>query len=578
MTAETGTELETQQQGGRALENRRLEAGLAEGNGVIDPARWQMLAAISETVYDTAFVPAGLRGNKASTLACLLYGDALGLQPMTSLKEIHVIDGVPGLSAAAMSALVRKAHPGHRLGRTEIRDSEARFLGVTIRGVRGDTEETDEYTFTLEMAARAGLMSKHNWKSYPEAMCTARASSQICTFLFPDVFMGSPLMPEELEGLGVEQLGVGNPETGSPIVPTPPAPAEPELRTDICPIHGVERTELLVAPGRFYCPECKLAGAEGEEPLPTDAVTNQTSWEVSDVDSGECIAYIDADDRNSIAKSGAPFVKFPDVDGKWEIVGYEVDGASGVEKLIVRREAAAADKPAAGTPAAVVEETIPKVFTYVEEARARGDVDFIRGVLDAEKAGKNRGRLVSQLEEQLATIEADALTVIREGDGTGDDNPLLDEPESAEDVPLEGEHEHPVELPPREYDLSGGGFQPVDPEEVAEPEVEADGFLAEVDPEIPYTSATRGAKLVRLAALCAYMEDQWPSERAWHRSGIIGAASRQFGGTIHTLEDLTDEQLELIWKAAEQHATAGVEFLALAKPADVVKLADQAAR
>jgi hypothetical protein len=74
------------------------------------------------------------------------------------------------------------------------------------------------------------------------------------------------------------------------------------------------------------------------------------------------------------------------------------------------------------------------------------------------------------------------------------------------------------------------------------------------------------------------MEDQHPSARAWHRSGIIGAASRQFGGTIHALEDLTDEQLELIWKAAEQHATEGVQFLALAKPTDVVLMAQKASR
>lgn len=37
-------------------------------------------------------------------------------------------------------------------------------------------------------------------------------------------------------------------------------PLERELRRDVCPTCGDGRLELLVAPGRFYCPTCELAG------------------------------------------------------------------------------------------------------------------------------------------------------------------------------------------------------------------------------------------------------------------------------------------------------------------------------
>jgi ribosomal protein L37AE/L43A len=33
-----------------------------------------------------------------------------------------------------------------------------------------------------------------------------------------------------------------------------------EQARDDCPICGAERTELVVAPGRFYCPHCGVAG------------------------------------------------------------------------------------------------------------------------------------------------------------------------------------------------------------------------------------------------------------------------------------------------------------------------------
>lgn len=39
-----------------------------------------------------------------------------------------------------------------------------------------------------------------------------------------------------------------------------------EQRHDDCPDCGEQRTELTVAPGRFYCPLCQLAGA-GPAPL-----------------------------------------------------------------------------------------------------------------------------------------------------------------------------------------------------------------------------------------------------------------------------------------------------------------------
>lgn len=524
------TEIERQEEAGGALANRRLDAGLAEDNGIINVARWQMLSAIAETVTGTEFVPKGLRDSPKKVLACLLYGDALGMQPMSSLKEIHVIDGTPGLSAAAMQALVRRAHPGHRIKRIELYTQddgggEKRFDGVTVEGLRGDTDETDTYTFTLAMATRAGLMGKDNWKKYPEAMCSARALSQICTFLFPDVFMGSPYVPEEIESFSD--------------IPNVVEPA------------GGENGGDIVKPPAVESP---MADPDGAEKM-VEALT-QDQWEVADADTGENITYISGDDKRSITDSGMKLVRFPEIEGKWEIVGYEIDGATSKEKLLVRAEAAEAGKPAEGTPAAVVGLNIPDILgKYVAAAQERGDVEFIRGVLEAEKAGKARARLVSALEGVVESMEADALKETLSGDGTGDDNPLLDEPE-------EGAAD------------GADGFRPLeDGSNDADGADEPDEALVELHPDIPFGSATKRAKVVRLKAFCAVMEDQWPEQRVWRLEGVVASAAKQWGGQIESVEDLDESQLEKIWEAAAAHAPQGIEFLALTSPADIAKMA-----
>lgn len=44
-----------------------------------------------------------------------------------------------------------------------------------------------------------------------------------------------------------------------------------EQRTDRCPHCGTPRVELVVAPGRFYCPHCGVAG-EGPSDVVPDGV------------------------------------------------------------------------------------------------------------------------------------------------------------------------------------------------------------------------------------------------------------------------------------------------------------------
>lgn len=142
-------------------------------------------------IAGTEFVPPGLRGNLPAILACVATGRALGIADMSALRSIHIIDGKATFSAELMVQLVRRA--GHSIT-GEVSDGSA-----TVTGTRADNGDTMTSTWTLEMAERAGLVNKTNWKKYPEAMLWARAASQLCRMLFADCFAGATYTPEELE-------------------------------------------------------------------------------------------------------------------------------------------------------------------------------------------------------------------------------------------------------------------------------------------------------------------------------------------------------------------------------------------
>ncbi len=147
-------------------------------------------------ISNTEMVPTGKRGNLPMILACVAYGREIGIGDMVALNEVDIIEGKAAPSAELMVLLARQR--GHSLT-WSYKGAEA----CTVKGKRADNGDEGEITWTLQMADRAGLLKKQNWTKYPEAMLWARAASQLCRMLFPDIFAGSTYTSEEL---GVEDM------------------------------------------------------------------------------------------------------------------------------------------------------------------------------------------------------------------------------------------------------------------------------------------------------------------------------------------------------------------------------------
>lgn len=138
---------------------------------------------LAEKIASTEFVPKNLRNNVAATTAAILYGREVGLPPMTSLTQTHVIEGKPAMSAEAMRAMVFAA--GHQIVIDQTTGAQC-----TMRGRRTGTEEWTTITWTIDMARAAGVASKQVWKSYPRQMLQARATTELVRLVFPDVIHG----------------------------------------------------------------------------------------------------------------------------------------------------------------------------------------------------------------------------------------------------------------------------------------------------------------------------------------------------------------------------------------------------
>lgn len=164
---------------------------------------WRAATAIAERLAaSTGFVPAAFRGKPDDVLAAILSGRELGIGPMQSLRQIHIIDGRAALSADLLLAQLRR-------GGIQIVESESTRERARIRARRRDTGEIAEVEWTIEDArnvqqrVKGGgtqpLTEKDNWKNYPADMLWARAVGRLARRLGSDLVGGMPYSKEEVE-------------------------------------------------------------------------------------------------------------------------------------------------------------------------------------------------------------------------------------------------------------------------------------------------------------------------------------------------------------------------------------------
>jgi hypothetical protein len=148
---------------------------------------------------------------------------SLGVDPRQALGGgLYYVKGKVEMSSRMMNALIRsKKH-------SVTRDKKSDEKICILHGKRSDTGDTWTESFSMEDAARAGLLGNPVWKNYPKDMLFARALSRLARQLFPDIigncyvegeilFDENINLPQESEIAQLPQIEAPLPAKGSGI-------------------------------------------------------------------------------------------------------------------------------------------------------------------------------------------------------------------------------------------------------------------------------------------------------------------------------------------------------------------------
>jgi hypothetical protein len=175
---------------GQALERH-------QGVEPISDREWAGLERKARVLANSSLVPEHFRKKPDEVLLVGLTAHDLGIQlTLTNLGQFYVVKNRVGLMAQLQIGLAARAGHEFRWG-----PCNERSASVDIR--RRGSSEWQTFTFTIERAERAKLLSNDVWKAYPEDMLQCRAVTRAIRRVCPEVLLGIPAFDDT--GLELEE-------------------------------------------------------------------------------------------------------------------------------------------------------------------------------------------------------------------------------------------------------------------------------------------------------------------------------------------------------------------------------------
>lgn len=196
------------------------------------PKDFTQLDVFCQRICKTGMVPATYRGKPEDAAVAIMFGNELGLPPMTSLQFIAVINGKPGVHSDAM--------PGLAFKKKLIIDMQESFEGTkgsddytAVCTVTRASGSTVTQRFSVDDAKIAKLWGKVGpWQNFPYRMMQWRARSWAIRDAAPDLFFG--MSADELQDVADDQPARG-PDKARDITPAPMTIVQPEPASDAAP-------------------------------------------------------------------------------------------------------------------------------------------------------------------------------------------------------------------------------------------------------------------------------------------------------------------------------------------------------
>jgi len=196
---------------------------------------WAAMKEQASIALKSRYLPKAI-ATEEQAITIAMAGREIGLPPMTAFRLIHLIEGKITMAAELLLALAYRKIPGFRL---EV--VKTTHEGCAVRYWRPGMEQpSPNFIFTIEMAHRAGLSGKSNWKNYPEAMCRARAISAALRVGAADATLGVMSTEEAIDGeVETSTLVIDAAPAAQPVsfasAPSPVDALKAQLRTQPAP-------------------------------------------------------------------------------------------------------------------------------------------------------------------------------------------------------------------------------------------------------------------------------------------------------------------------------------------------------
>lgn len=188
-------------------------------------SNWKVMREQAEALVMSGLLPREIK-KAEQAIAIMIKGHELGIQAMHALSHIHIINGKPTMSAELMLAMIMRHCPTAKINYEQNDDKACRLVAS-----RANIEKSS-FSFSIEDARRAGLLSNPTWTKYPRAMLRSRAVSEMARSMFPDCISGISYTPEEVGGdaVSVDENGyydlIAEAEPKTDIRPKAKAPIE----------------------------------------------------------------------------------------------------------------------------------------------------------------------------------------------------------------------------------------------------------------------------------------------------------------------------------------------------------------
>lgn len=224
------------------------------GMPVGEPKNMLEVRAFANFLAGSKFLPQNLRGDANTAIMLIVTCKQYGL-PITALSEVMEVNGKIGFWGRTKLAILLKSPLCEYLLPVEKTDKVC-----TIKTKRRGYPEEVKETYTIEMAEKAGLLSRSDaWKKHPADMLWWKCVNRVISTIYPDVIQGFATIEEEQERMAEQQAqvidtprAVANARRIQPIQPQPEEIVEAETPIVVEQVKPVEGPVEVRADSKTY--------------------------------------------------------------------------------------------------------------------------------------------------------------------------------------------------------------------------------------------------------------------------------------------------------------------------------------